>query len=320
MSLIIPAVILVMVALFLVTSVIKIVPQGREFTVERFGRYTRTLKPGMTLLTPFVESIGRRVNMMEQVLAVPQQEVITKDNVSVMVDAIVFIQIIDAANAMYRVDNLMYAIGQLAQTNLRTVVGSMDLDDVLSQRESINTRLLTAIDLATEPWGVKATRIEIKDLQPPPDITNAMTRQMKAERERRAVITEAEGEKQAAITRAEGAKQSVVLRAEGDREAAFRAAEGRERSAQAEAAATKMVSDAIEAGSVNALNYFIAQKYVEAFGQLAQSNQQRTVIVPADMANLVGSLAGIGALVRAGQDQPPVRPTPPPAPARPAGS
>jgi len=316
MALIIPAVFLLL-ALFVVFSAIKIVPQGREYTVERFGRYTRTLKPGMTILTPFVESIGRRVNMMEQVLTVAQQEVITKDNVSVLVDAIVFIQVIDAANAVYRVDNLTYAIGQLAQTNLRTVVGSMDLDDVLSQRESINTRLLTAIDQATEPWGVKATRIEIKDLQPPPDITNAMTRQMKAERERRAVITEAEGEKQAAITRAEGAKQSVVLRAEGDREAAFRAAEGRERSAQAEATATKMVSDAIEAGSVNALNYFIAQKYVEAFGQLAQSNQQRTVIVPADMANLVGSLAGIGALVRAGQDQPPPRPTPPP-PAQPS--
>ena len=321
MSVIIPAVFLLL-ALFVVFSAIKIVPQGREFTVERFGRYTRTLKPGMTLLTPFVEAIGRKVNMMEQVLAVAQQEVITKDNVSVQVDAIVFIQIIDAANAVYRVDNLMYAIGQLAQTNLRTVVGSMDLDDVLSQRESINTRLLTAIDQATEPWGVKATRIEIKDLFPPPDITNAMTRQMKAERERRAVITEAEGEKQAAITRAEGAKQSTVLQAEGGREAAFRAAEGRERSAQAEATATKMVSDAIEAGSVNALNYFIAQKYVEAFGMLAQSNQQRTVIVPADMANLVGSLAGIGALIQAGQGQPPARPaTPPPAPARPpAGS
>ena len=321
MSLIIPAVFLLL-ALFVVFSAIKIVPQGREFTVERFGRYTRTLKPGMTLLTPFVESIGRKVNMMEQVLAVAQQEVITKDNVSVQVDAIVFIQIIDAANAVYRVDNLMYAIGQLAQTNLRTVVGSMDLDDVLSQRESINTRLLTAIDQATEPWGAKATRIEIKDLFPPPDITNAMTRQMKAERERRAVITEAEGEKQAAITGAEGAKQSTVLQAEGGREAAFRAAEGRERSAQAEATATKMVSDAIEAGSVNALNYFIAQKYVEAFSMLAQSNQQRTVIVPADMANLVGSLAGIGALIQAGQGQPPARPAaPPPAPARPpAGS
>jgi regulator of protease activity HflC (stomatin/prohibitin superfamily) len=299
LGLIVAVVAVAIVGLFMVSSVIKIVPQGREYTVERFGRYVRTIRPGMTILTPFVEAIGRRVNMMEQVLPVAQQEVITKDNVSVQVDAIVFIQVIDAANAVYRVDNLTYAIGQLAQTNLRTVVGSMDLDDVLSQRESINTRLLTAIDQATEPWGVKATRIEIKDLQPPPDITNAMTRQMKAERERRAVITEAEGEKQAAITRAEGAKQATVLEAEGRREAAFRAAEGRERSAQAEAAATKSVSDAIEAGSVNALNYFIAQKYVDAFALLAQSNQQKTVIVPAELGSLVGSLAGIGALVQA---------------------
>ncbi len=318
MTVLIPGIFLLL-ALFVVFSAIKIVPQGREYTIERFGRYTRTLKPGMTILTPFVESIGRRVNMMEQVLAVAQQEVITKDNVSVQVDAIVFIQVIDAANAVYRVDNLTYAIGQLAQTNLRTVVGSMDLDDVLSQRESINTRLLTAIDQATEPWGVKATRIEIKDLQPPPDITNAMTRQMKAERERRAVITEAEGEKQAAITRAEGAKQSQVLQAEGAREAAFRAAEGRERSAQAEAAATKMVSDAIESGSVNALNYFIAQKYVEAFSLLAQSNQQRTVIVPAEMASLVGTLAGIGTLVQ-GVSPPGAGPAAPRTPpARPPG-
>ncbi len=219
MGFIIAAIALAIVALFLVTSVIKIVPQGREYTVERFGRYVRTIRPGMTILTPFVEAIGRRVNMMEQVLAVAQQEVITKDNVSVQVDAIVFIQVIDAANAVYRVDNLTYAIGQLAQTNLRTVVGSMDLDDVLSQRESINTRLLAAIDQATEPWGVKATRIEIEDLQPPPDITNAMTRQMKAERERqRYVITRSRGgEKQAAITRAEGSKHvDLLLEAEGD--------------------------------------------------------------------------------------------------------
>jgi len=304
---------LLAVALFVTFSAIKTVPQGYEYTVQRFGRYTRTLKPGIAILTPFVETIGRRISMMEQVLPVPQQEVITKDNVGVQVDAIVFIQVMDASAAAYRVANLSGAITQLVMTNLRTVVGSMDLDEVLSNRDHINTRLLGVIDEATSPWGVKVARIEIKDLQPPPDITNAMTRQMKAERERRAVITEAEGEKQAAITRAEGAKQATVLQAEGGREAAFRAAEGRERSAQAEATATKMVSDAIEAGSVNALNYFIAQKYVEAFGQLAQSNQQRTVIVPADMANLVGSLAGIGALVRAGQDQPPPRPTPPPA-------
>jgi len=306
-------VVFVILALFVVFSAIKIVPQGREFTVEKFGRYTRTLKPGMTLLTPFVEAVGRRVNMMEQVLEVPQQEVITKDNVTVNVDAIVFIQVIDAASAVYKVDNLSFAIGQLAMTNLRTVVGSMDLDDVLSQRETINTRLLKAIDLATEPWGVKATRIEIKDLTPPPDITNAMTRQMKAERERRAVITEADGEKQAAITRAEGAKQAVMLEAEGRKEAAFRDAEARERSAGAEAKATELVSDAIAKGDVNAINYFVAQKYVEAFGKLATSPQQKTVIIPADMASLVGSLAGVGTLVRTAQEAAERPRDPPPA-------
>jgi regulator of protease activity HflC (stomatin/prohibitin superfamily) len=322
MSLAVSLAFLILAAVVLLGAV-KIVPQGREFTVERFGRYTRTLKPGMTLLTPFVESIGRRVNMMEQVLPVPQQEVITKDNVTVQVDAIVFIQVIDAASASYRVDNLTYAIGQLAQTNLRTVVGSMDLDDVLSQREAINTRLLQAIDLATEPWGVKATRIEIKDLVPPPDITNAMTRQMKAERERRAVITEAEGEKQAAVTRAEGAKQSAILQAEGRKEAASRDAEARERLAEAEARATEAVSEAIAKGDVNSINYFIAQKYVEAFGKLAESPQAKTVIVPAEMSALVGSLAGIGSLVQAAQAEarqpPPARPQPPsPGPFRPA--
>lgn len=297
------SIIFLILALMVVFSAIKIVPQGREFTVERFGRYTRTLKPGMTLLTPFVESIGRRVNMMEQVLEAPRQEVITKDNITVQVDSIVFIQVIDASSAAYRVDNLNYTIGQLAMTNLRTVVGSMDLDDVLSQRDVINSRLLTAIDQATEPWGVKATRIEIKDLSPPPDITESMTRQMKAERERRAVITEADGEKQAAITRAEGAKQAAVLEAEGRREAAFRDAEARERSAEAEAKATEAVSNAIAKGDVNAINYFVALKYVEAFGKLAGSPQQKTVIIPADMASLVGSLAGIGALVRTAQEE-----------------
>jgi len=307
------AVPLLVLALVVAFSAIKIVPQGREYTVERFGRYTRTLKPGMTLLTPFVEGIGRRVNMMEQVLEVPRQEVITKDNITVQVDSIIFIQVIDAASAAYKVDNLNNAIGQLAMTNLRTVVGSMDLDDVLSQRDVINTRLLTAIDQATEPWGVKATRIEIKDLSPPPDITESMTRQMKAERERRAVITEADGEKQAAITRAEGAKQAAVLQAEGRREAAFRDAEARERAADAEAKATEAVSNAIAKGDVNAINYFIAQKYVEAFAKLADSPQQRTVIIPAEMSSLVGSIAGIGAMVKAAAGEaaappPPTRP------------
>ncbi len=303
-------------ALFIALSAIKIVPQGWEYTVERFGRYTRTLKPGITILTPFMETVRRRVSMMEQVLPVPQQEVITKDNVGVQVDAIVFIQVMDAAAAAYRVANLNNAITQLTMTNLRTVVGSMDLDEVLSNRDHINTRLLSVIDEATGPWGVKVARIEIKDLQPPPDITNAMTRQMKAERERRAVITEAEGEKQAAITRAEGSKQSAILQAEGRREAAFRDAEARERSAAAEAQATKVVSDAIEGGSVNALNYFVAQKYVEAFGRLADSNQQRTVIIPADFAGIAGSIAGVAELVRGAQGGVSTAPPRPPQPPR----
>jgi len=310
------------IGIFITFSSIKMVPQGYEYTVQQFGRYTRTLKPGITILTPFVESIGRRVNMMEQVLPVPQQEVITKDNVGVQVDAIVFIQVMDAAAAAYRVANLNSAITQLTMTNLRTVVGSMELDEVLSNREHINTRLLAVIDEATGPWGVKAARIEIKDLQPPPDITNAMTRQMKAERERRAVITEADGEKQAAIARAEGAKQSAILQAEGRKEAAFRDAEARERLAAAEAQATKVVSDAIEGGSVNALNYFVAQKYVEAFGKLADSNQQRTVIVPADFSGISGSIAGVLELVRGAQGgpspAPPRQPPPLPQPPRPS--
>ncbi|MDO8912045.1 MAG: SPFH domain-containing protein [Phenylobacterium sp.] len=305
-------------ALVIVLGAIKIVPQGREYTVERFGRYTRTLKPGISFLTPFIEGVGRRINMMEQVLDVPRQDVITKDNVSVQVDAIVFIQVMDAAAAAYRVTNLDYAITQLTMTNLRTVVGNMELDEVLSQRDQINTRLLDVIDQATSPWGVKVARIEIKDLQPPPDITNAMARQMKAERERRAVITEADGEKQAAITVAEGAKQAAILQAEGRREAAFRDAEARERAAGAEAEATKLVSDAIASGDVNAINYFVALKYVEAFAKLAESPQQKTVIVPADMGSLVGSIAGIGELVKSIQsDSPPPRPPQPPQQPRP---
>ena len=314
--------VLLVLGVVITASAIKTVPQGFEYTVQRFGRYTRTLKPGFTILTPFMETVGRKISMMEQVLPVPQQEVITKDNVGVQVDAIVFIQVMDAAAAAYRVANLSSAITQLTMTNLRTVVGSLELDEVLSNREHINSRLLAVIDEATSPWGVKVARIEIKDLQPPPDITNAMTRQMKAERERRAVITEAEGERQAAITRAEGAKQSAILQAEGRKEAAFRDAEARERSAAAEAQATKVVSDAIEGGSVNALNYFVAQKYVEAFAKLAESPQQRTVIVPADFAGISGSIAGVLELVRGAQggpSAPPPRP-PPPRPAVPAGS
>ena len=307
---------LLLLAIVVVFSAIKIVPQGYEYTVERFGRYTRTLHPGITVLTPFVERVGRRVNMMEQVMEVPRQEVITKDNVTVQVDAIIFIQVIDAPASVYKVATLGPAVIQLTMTSLRTVVGALDLDEVLSKRELINTQLLTALDAATEPWGVKAARVEIKDLQPPPDITNAMTRQMKAERERRAVITEADGEKQAQITRSEGAKQAAVLEAEGRRQAAFLDAEARERAAQAEAAATTSVSEAIESGSVQALNYFVAQRYVEAFGKLASSPQQRTVIVPADFASLAGTLGGVAELAKSFSLTPPGAPAAPPPPPR----
>lgn len=307
------AIVFVVLALIILFNAIKFVPQGFEFTVQRFGRYTRTLKPGIAFLMPFVEGVGRRINMMEQVLDVPQQEVITKDNVGVKVDAIVFIQVMDAAAAAYRVANLDYAITQLAMTNLRTVVGAMELDEVLSQRDAINSRLLATIDHATGPWGVKVTRIEIKDLQPPTDISNAMARQMKAERERRAVITEADGERQAQITRAEGSKQAAILQAEGRREAAFRDAEAREREAQAEANATEAVSNAIAKGDVNAINYFVAQKYVEAFAELARSPQQKTVIVPAEMGALVGTIAGVGELVSLAQTRADTPQPPPPA-------
>ncbi len=315
MSALIVPIVFVFLAIVVLFAVVKIVPQGREFTVERFGRYTRTLKPGINILTPFIETVGRRMNMMEQVLDVPTQEVITKDNVSVKVDGIIFIQVMDAAAAAYRVDNLNFAITQLAMTNLRTVVGSMELDEVLSQRDAINSRLLATIDHATRPWGVKATRIEIKDLTPPPDITNAMARQMKAERERRAVITEADGERQAQIARAEGSKQAAILEAEGRKEATFRDAEAREREAEAEAKATAMVSEAIARGDVNAINYFVAQRYVEAFSKLAESPQQKTVIVPADMASLVGTIAGIGELVSTAKAPAPSAPPPPAQPA-----
>ena len=308
------ALVVLVLAFLVVFAAVKVVPQGYEVTVERFGRYTRTLSPGIAFLTPFVERVGRRMNMMEQVLAVPRQEVITKDNVTVQVDAIVFTITIDASAAAYRVSNLELAITQLVMTNLRTVVGSMELDEVLSQRDSINTRLLTVIDHATGPWGVKVARIEIKDLQPPPDITNAMTRQMKAERERRAVITEADGERQAQITRAEGSKAAAVLEAEGRREAAFRDAEARERSAQAEAKATEVVSDAIASGNVDALNYFVAQRYVEAFSKLASAPNQKTLIVPAEFSGLAGVLTGVTELLRSSGSGPgaPPRPAPPP--------
>jgi regulator of protease activity HflC (stomatin/prohibitin superfamily) len=288
--------ILAVLAIAIVVSTIKVVPQGREFTVERFGRYTKSLKPGISFLIPFVDAVGRRISMMETVLDVPRQEVITKDNAIVTCDAVVFIQVMDSAKAAYAVENLNLAIINLSQTNLRTVVGSMDLDEVLSQRDSINARLLTVIDNATHPWGVKATRIEIKDLTPPADLTQAMARQMKAERERRAQILEAEGDKSAAILRAEGAKQAAVLEAEGRRDAAFADASARERAAEAEAKATELVSDAIAKGDVSAIQYFLGQKYIEAFKELAASPQQRTLIVPTDMAGMAGLVEGLKAL------------------------
>jgi regulator of protease activity HflC (stomatin/prohibitin superfamily) len=290
------AIIFVVLAVVLAFSTIKVVPQGRQWTVERFGRYTRTLRPGISFLIPFVDRVGRRLSMMETVLQVPQQDVITRDNAIVTCDAVVFIQVIDAAKAAYEVENLNVAILNLAMTNLRTVVGSMELDETLSQRDAINARLLHVIDAATTAWGVKVMRIEIKDLTPPADINEAMARQMKAERIKRAEILTAEGDRAAAILRAEGAKQSAILEAEGRREAAFRDAEARERSAEAEAKATEVVSDAISKGDVNAIRYFLGLKYVEAFSQLASSNQQRTVIVPADFAGLAGLVESLRTL------------------------
>ena len=291
----------VIMALVLAFSSIKIVGQGYQQNVERFGRYTRTLRPGIAFLVPFVDRLGPRMSMMEAVLDVPRQEVITKDNAIVSVDAVVFIQIIDAAKAAYEVENYKQAILNLCLTNIRTVVGSMDLDEVLSQRDAINARLLTVIDAATHAWGTKVMRVEIKDLAPPADMTQSMARQMKAERERRAQILEAEGDKQAAILRAEGAKQAAILEAEGRREAAFRDSEAREREAEAEAKATDMVSQAISKGDVNAIRYFLGLKYVEAFGQLATSNQQRTVIIPADLSGIAGLVEGLRALNAQGE-------------------
>ncbi len=293
---------LVVLAIILMFSTVKVIPQGFEFTVERFGRYTKTLKPGLHFLIPFVDRVGHRMNMMEQVLDIPSQEVITRDNAQVSTDAIAFIQVMDAAAAAYEVHNLTRAISNLSMTNVRTVIGSLDLDEVLSNRDDINERLLRVIDAATQPWGVKVTRVEIKDLEPPADITEAMARQMKAERLKRAEILTAEGEKQSAVLRAEGEKQSAILEAEGRREAAFRDAEAREREAQAEAEATRMVSEAISKGDVQAINYFVAQDYVKAFEKLAISPQQKTLILPADMSALVGTIAGIGTLAKEALD------------------
>ena len=289
---------LAVLALLFVMMGVKIVHQGYRYTLEHFGRFVRVAEPGINFVVPFVTRVGRKINMMEQVVDIPGQEIITKDNAMVAVDGVVFFQVIDAAKAAYEVSDLYSALMALSTTNLRTVMGSMDLDETLSKRDEINTRLLAVVDNATENWGVKITRVELRDIRPPQDIVNAMTRQMKAEREKRAVILEAEGSRQSAILRAEGEKQGAILSAEGAREAAFREAEARERSAQAEAAATKSVSDAIEGGSAQAINYFIAQKYVEAIAEFARSPNAKTILFPVEATQLIGTLGGIGELAK----------------------
>lgn len=277
---------------------VKTVPQGYNFTVERFGRYTRTLKPGLNLIVPFIDSIGKKMNMMEQVLDVPHQEVITRDNASVTANGVTFYQILDAAAAAYEVANLENGILNLTMTNIRSVMGSMDLDELLSNRDEINSRVLKVVDTAVAPWGIKITRIEIKDIDPPKDLVESMGRQMKAEREKRAAILEAEGKRAAAILQAEGAKQAQVLEAEGRREAAFRDAEARERSAEAEAKATQMVSEAIAAGDVQAINYFVANNYIKALEGLARSPNQKVLMLPVEAASVIGSIGGIAEIAR----------------------
>jgi len=295
----ITAVAAVVFALVLIFLMVKSVPQGEEWTVERFGRYTHTMTPGLHFLIPIMQRVGAKINMMETVLDVEGQEVITKDNAMVHADAIAFYQVVDAAAAAYEVRDLERALSNLSQTNIRTVIGAMDLDEVLSNRDIINHKLLGVIDEASTPWGVKVTRVEIKDLQPPADITEAMARQMKAERLKRAEILTAEGDKQSAILKAEGIRESQVREAEGRREAAFLDAEARERAAQAEANATAMVSKAIAEGDIQAINYFIAQKYVESLRDVAASPNSKTIMVPLEASGLIGSVAGVAELAKA---------------------
>lgn len=290
--------VLVLLVVIVVVRAIRIVPQGYNWTVERLGRYTKTLHPGLHILIPFIDRVGSKMNMMEQLLEVPSQEVITKDNAMVTVDGVAFYQVLDAAQATYEVNNLHNAILNLTMTNVRTVMGSMDLDELLSQRDEINARLLSVVDHATTPWGVKVTRVEIKDINPPRDLVDSMARQMKAEREKRAQILEAEGSRQSAILKAEGEKQAAVLEAEGKKEAAFREAEARERQAKAEANATNYVSEAIAKGDIQAINYFVANNYVEALEKLAAAPNQKVLMLPIEAANLLGSLGGIGEIAK----------------------
>jgi regulator of protease activity HflC (stomatin/prohibitin superfamily) len=300
----------VVLAVLLVFLGVKTVPQGREWTVEYFGRYTRTLQPGLHFIWPIFERVGAKMNMMETVLDVPTQEVITKDNAMVSVDGIVFYQVLDAPKAAYEVTDLELSVLNLTMTNIRTVMGSMDLDELLSQRDRINHQLLKVVDDATQPWGIKVTRIEIKDIAPPKDLVDSMARQMKAERDKRANILDAEGFRQAAILKAEGEKQAAILEAEGRREAAFRDAEARERAAEAEARATQVVSEAIAKGNVQAINYFVAQRYTDALAKIGASPNNKVVLMPIEASSLIGSLGGIGAIAREVFGEPATGPRP----------
>jgi len=301
------AVALVVAGVLILFTAVRMVPQWYEWTVEAFGRYTHTMSPGLHFLIPVYQGVGRKINMMEQVLEVPSQDVITKDNAVVKVDGIVFFQVLDAAKAAYEVAQLEVAVLNLVMTNIRTSIGSLDLDESLSKRDEINAKVLLAVDAATHPWGLKVNRIELKDIQPPRDLVDSMARQMKAEREKRANVLEAEGFRQAAILKAEGEKQSLILEAEGNREAAFRQAEARERLAEAEAKATQLVSDAIASGNVQAINYFVAQKYIEAFKSLAEAPNQKFVLMPMESAGIIGSIAGIAELAKESLDRQPSR-------------
>ncbi len=296
-------ILIVVLAVWTIKKGIYFVPQGYNYVVERLGKYVNTFDPGLHIIIPFIYNVSARVNMKEQVLDVPSQEVITKDNAMVTANGVVFYQVVNASQAVYEVNNLEYAILNLTLTNIRTVMGSMDLDELLSKRDTINAQLLSVVDEATSPWGIKVTRIEIKDIDPPSDLVEAMARQMKAEREKRANVLDAEGFKQAAILKSQGEKEAAILKADGEKEAAFRQAEARERLAAAEATATRMLSDSIDTGNAQAINYFVAQKYVEAIGKFADSDNQKLMVLPMEVTNLMGSIGGIAEIAKEAMDK-----------------